>query len=635
MDTTIYYVSKLSETSADTVLAVGFASYLADVYRLIHGTDEDIYISDLGTCYAIELPRPLAFQGQIALSGITLVRPLTSERQLERLKKKGDSRTMSDGFDYDAAMEQNRVYRERVKQLPARLKTPDARLKHNAELEELIGPEPGDSTYLGHYQTINMMKIAGSFNDLVQRWADLTEEQMHLHLALLLDLFSDPDNEVDAAIVRWQKLAAEHHIKGNALVSSLQIVNPTTGKGANRARAGELTIGNQESFWLLELLKFRGFVEASAPLVVRESKDRKTYVLQPRKIELKTLQATMRTLRAVLWPTSVIKLDILASLRLAQIFVRQYSVFFERNLPLRRWMRRKVASIASGLEVSFYKDLGSAYATMNVSELHLPLWLPELTESTQTQLAEALLDEHVDLIQHISNAKGEEGAEEYELLRFYRDFLSGDDLTPFWQFTTAYSGYLMSAREKDRFMPQITIRGLESLLMNKQEHGIPLTEITSNAGFRRIASAIRDSTVTPQYHKAQKNGTVYEIRYGLGQELMRKVHHRDGFLCALSTFLIQYNAETTREEEKVARSIANKTGQSSHTLTKEDRAQHKLRWMVSTQDLDEISTLMDRSGSPELIGSLLVAYGYAFDNTRTTPREEGSHETNTPVKEEK
>src|SRR2546430_2989294 len=34
-------------------------------------------------------------------------------------------------------------------------------------------------TRLSHYQTINMMKIAGTFNELVQRWMDLTETQKH------------------------------------------------------------------------------------------------------------------------------------------------------------------------------------------------------------------------------------------------------------------------------------------------------------------------------------------------------------------------------------------------------------------------------------------------------------------------
>jgi hypothetical protein len=617
----IYYVSKSSDTSADTLLAVGFASYIGDIYREIHGTIDGIFIRDMGSCYVIQLPQPLGEIHRLNLSAITIISPFSTSKQREKLAQKGMNSEMIAGFDYDAEMEKSQIYRARMKELPRHLQTPEAIWKYAPELASFNLPEPAD-TRLSHYQAINMMKIASTFNELVQRWMDLTESQKQLHLALLLNLFSEPENDVAVAIAAWQKLAKEENIKGKALVSALQIINPTTGKGANRARAGELTIGNQDSFWLLELLKFRGFMDAAAPLVVKESKDRKTYVLQPKEIELDRLQATMHTLRKVLWPSTVIKLDILASLRLAQIFVDQYKSRFEQNATLQKFRRHKITSIAQGFEVTFYKDLGSAYATMNVSDLHLPEWLPSMENAEAVSDAEALLDEHVNVIQHIRNHKGEEGAEEYELLRFYRDFLSGNDLRPFWKFTTAYSGYLMSALVSNRYTPQLTTHGLEKLLMaSKQEYDLPLTEIISNQGFNRIAYAIRQSTVTAQYRWSQQNDRTYEVRYGLGQDLMRKAHHRDDFLCALSQFLLNYNAETAREEEKAARDIASKTGKSLYPLTSEERSKRKLRLPVATEHIDEIAKLIDRSGSPELIGSLLVAYGYARD-TFLSPRSE-------------
>lgn len=617
----MYYIAKSSDTSADTLLAVGFASYIGEIYREIYGTIDGIFIRDMGSCYVTKLPQPLGDVRKVNLHGITMISQFNTGKQREKLAQKGIDSEIFGGFDYDAEMEKSRIHRVRMKELPRHLQTPEAIWKYAPELASFNLPEPA-GTRLSHYQTINMMKIAGTFNELVQRWAGLTEPHKQLHLALLLNLFSEPENDVAAAIAAWQKLAKEENIKGKALVSALQIINPTTGKGANRARAGELTIGNQDSFWLLELLKFRGFMDAAAPLVVRESKDRKTYVLQPKEIELDRLQVTMRTLRKVLWPSTVVKLDILASLRLAQIFVDQYKALFEQNVTLKKWGRHKITSIAQGLEVTFYKDLGSAYATMNVSDLHLPEWLPPMESPEAVRDAEALLDEHVNVIQHIRNNKGEEGAEEYELLRFYRDFLSGDDLRPFWKFTTAYSGYLMSALVSNRYMPQLTTNGLEKLLMaSKQEYTIPLTEITSNQGFKRVAYAIRQSTVTAQYRWSQQNDRTYEVRYGLGQELMRKVHHRNDFLGALSEFLFKYNAETAREEEKAVRAIANETKKPQHPLTKEERYKRNLRLSVATEHIDEIAELIDRSGSPELIGSMLVAYGYARD-TFQSPRNE-------------
>src|SRR5205807_2663803 len=87
--------------------------------------------------------------------------------------------------------------------------------------------------------------------------------------------------------------------------------------------------------------------------------------------------------------------------------------------------------------------------------------------------AEALLNEHVRLIQGLRTSKGDEGSEEYELLRFYRDFLSGHDLRPLWKFTTAYSGYLIRQHEREkscaRQIRQLSYAGLEILNITRRQ----------------------------------------------------------------------------------------------------------------------------------------------------------------------
>jgi hypothetical protein len=87
--------------------------------------------------------------------------------------------------------------------------------------------------------------------------------------------------------------------------------------------------------------------------------------------------------------------------------------------------------------------------------------------------------------------------------------------------------------------------------------------------------------------------------------LMREVHYPDKFILAVSTFLQQYNAETAREEEKVA----NRLGRA---LTGQERRAHKLRGSVATSDIDQLIALIDAFGA-EAVCSLLVAYGYARD----------------------
>lgn len=599
MDIQPYYIDKTSDTSADTLLAVGFASLLSQVLRRLSKPSKGLTIEDVGPYHEVRLPTSVTDGDLQRLKPFSLLRLLVTATQN---KKQGKQ---LDGFYYEAEQEKSRIYYTKLKNLEAALRTPEARLNRSKYpiLEELGEPDP----QLGHYRAINQMKIAGSFNDLLQRWADLEELQRE-HIHLLLILFGSPDNDIAAAIAAWQKLAKEHDLRGNALVTALQLVNPTAGKGANRSKSSTLAEGNQDGFWLLELLKFVGFMDAAAPYVVQGSKDRKTYVLQPKIIELGTLQGMMRTFRAVCWSSTVVKLDIMAALRFAQTFVTLREQALRGEAEEDEFTdEAQLSSIAQGFEVLFFKDMGSAYATMNVACINLPQWLPKVRTVNDAEQNLALLQEHLQIIRQIRNSKGEEGSEEYELLRFYRDFLSGHDLRPFWKFTTAYSSYLISQREGEktpqRWIRQLSITGLENLLVMNNKGG-KLTEITTDPGFRRIAYAIRQSTVTAQYRRAQLKDRRYDVRYGLGQELMREATYRDKFIIALSKFLHEYEAETAREEEKVANELGRK-------LTLEDRRARGLRAQVDTDSIQAIADLIDRFNSSELIGSMLIAYGYA------------------------
>src|SRR5436853_7735739 len=119
-------------------------------------------------------------------------------------------------------------------------------------------------------------------------------------------------------------------------------------------------------------------MEGAAPLQVDSGDDRKTYVIQPREIKISALQSMMKTFRAVFWSTTAVKLDILASLRFAQVFVHHHKRRFEQQAHMETFMQPRLPSIAHGFDVAFYQWLGSAYATMNVATIGIPVWLPPL-----------------------------------------------------------------------------------------------------------------------------------------------------------------------------------------------------------------------------------------------------------------
>jgi hypothetical protein len=618
MNTQPYYIEKMSDTSADTLLAVGFASLLKEVLRQNGKSAKGIMIQNAGPYYQVESPTPITNDDLQNIEPFVIVKPLKTDKYIDKQAEQG---LKLDGFEYQQQQEISKSFYEKLRKWPPEYRTPEARM--NKAAYPLFADIPEPDSQLDRYQTIQQMKIASSFNELAQRWFFLEYLQRE-HIHILLELFSSPINDIDNAVVSCTKLAKEHGLKKDAYVTALQIINPITGKGANYAKASELTraIGNQDSFWLVELLKFVGFMYAAAPYVVKGSKDRKTYVLQPKTIDLNTLQRMMDKFRAVCWSSTAVKLDIMASLRFAQTFIQHRQQALQGEMEDDFFGEEQVYSIAQGFEVAFYKDMGSAYATMNVSSINLPYWLPRIKTLEEAEAAFAIVKEHLQIIQRLRNSKGEEGSEEFELLRFYRDFLSGRDLRPFWKFTTAYSSYLISQHEHEK-SPQRQIRpftttGLENIIeMNTTATKKKLTGITTNEGFRRIAYAIRQSTIMAQYRRTQSgdrsNEVRYEIRYGLGQELMREAHYPDKFIAALSRFLHQYNAETAREEEKLANKL-------KRALVPDDRRKNKMRGSVAYTDIDAIVQLIDDFGS-EQVCSLLVAYGYAREPFKGTTEE--------------
>ncbi|MCZ7668782.1 MAG: hypothetical protein M5U34_17070 [Chloroflexi bacterium] len=126
-----------------------------------------------------------------------------------------------------------------------------------------------------------------------------------------------------------------------------------------------------------------------------------------------------------------------------------------------------------------------------------------------------------------------------------------------------------------------------------------LSNILDSPGFINIAYAIRQSSVVAQYRKAQGDRR-YDVRYGLGRDLVRQSQYPDEFIAALSDFLHKYNAEN-------AQIMETRSG--------------PYRKSVQTGDIQDILALIDEYGS-DLIAKLLVAYGYA----RETRQQEDNQE---------
>jgi hypothetical protein len=237
-------------------------------------------------------------------------------------------------------------------------------------------------------------------------------------------------------------------------------------------------------------------------------------------------------------------------------------------------------NVVRGFYTAFYKDLGNAVATMNLSFIALPGWIT-VRSADDVEEAQKTITE----LEQLTWTLDETHSDAYTLLSHLRDFISGDDLDAFFTFTNAHAAYLIGRRERNQPARQLTTDFIRSVVVGTEEK---LSPILDSDGFKNIAYAIRQSTVTAQYRKKQHDRR-YDVRYGLGQELARKARYPGEFVTALTDFLHKYNAENAQVMET-------RSG--------------PYRRNVQTTDIEEIVALIDQYGAP-LIASLLIAYGYA------------------------
>ena len=403
-------------------------------------------------------------------------------------------------------------------------------------------------------------------------------------LGLILDLFSSPLNDVDQALRAWRDLKGKHDLdisRRKDTVTPLQVVNPSMGKGFNRLKTDRADLlQNPNSFWVLEYLKFWGMRMAALPRFVRGGGDRKTYVLRPKNLTLETLRKVYRPFNAVMWPNTAIKMDVLAALRYADVFLEQW---LAGQLDDVRYGQQPGDHV-SGLAVAFYKDMGNASTVLNLAEIGVPQWMV-IDSPDQAGAYRGLLEEQRRVVTSMDEGRGDQ----YALLRRYRDFLSGRILEPFFDFCAGYASLTMSRMERGRWAPRFTTHHLEVLIMSTDEK---LGPILDSDGFQNVAAAIRRSTVIPQYFKARGNKGPYDVRYGLGNELLRRAAYPEQFAQALSSFLHDYNRETAQIHERY------------------DGNPPVRRATVTTEDIQQVVELVDTYGS-QTVANLLVAFGYA------------------------
>ncbi len=606
----IYYMDKSTQTLADELAGYGLATLFSHIVKKIPAMQEsDIFLRDEGNCYAVVLSQPLQanwIEQQKFFSLVPYIQKAEKEAK-EDGKAKAKKVALPDELkkvEYEVERLKKEKWFEARKQLPKAALRPTARRDQYPELEAFYQQYEHEQPHpdLDIWATVNQMSAITTYNGMVLAWYE-TRICFPELLKIILQLTATPSNDVIGATQAWQKLAKQYKLTAKTMQTATQVYNPATGKGANRPKADALTIGGQDNFWLIEWLKVIGMTKAGLPRIVSKAKDRKTYVLIPKNINLGTNKKVFNTFRHQFWANSAVKMDIMASLHYTHIFLEQWRDGQLDEIDIEFGLQP--GDYVQGLAVAFYKDMGSAFALMNQSVINLPNWLKEVNSKDEVNLFLAMLDEHEKVIQGLKEERGQE----YELLRTYRDFLSSGDLQDFFEFTGSYSSYLTNKIEKQEYVSQFSVSNLEALMKDKKIQDMPLSPILATGGFKNVARAIRQSTVNAQWAKIH-NERLYDIRYGLGNELKRKANYSAELVQTLSDFMHSYNQENVQMAERY----------------KGDPPRHRAQ--ITTHDIAEVVALIDNYGA-KTVANLLVAFGYAKDSKENSSNE--TEPTNEPT----
>jgi hypothetical protein len=589
MDQSEFYVDKTSGTFADSLAAFGLASLVAEVLAAA-GEPSRVRIEDCGSYYLVACEPPVRQEWLDRYRAAPLIlAPIV--RTLKNAPTLPADLIPGAVVDYEQVRDARSLYWDAWNGLP-----PEARAAYRTGKDHaaLAGMPPEPHQHWDVFRALNPANLRG-YNGLMSHWWENRRLAPEM-IRIIFDMTTSSPNDIPSAQWVWKLLAKREDLPGSAEATAAQLYNPAQGKGQNRAKANSLRPDNVKEFWLLEWLKAAGFYDAAMTKVLKQSKDRKSYVIAPRRLALQQHAAIMRRFRPTMaFSETASRSDVLFALRYI-IALLEYSQAAEgRDLLAQLLGGMSARDLVAGFYVAFYKNLGNSTATMNLAFMNLPAWVRgDALEDVVGYLE--LLQEHERVIRSLD----ESHSDAYELLLRYRDFIGGNSLSAFFDFITGYAGFLIGQQERGKYAPQFSLVNLRRLLMSADPNLREILDPAKHPGFQNIATAIRKSTVLAQYWSKKLNDRRYDVRYGLNQELARKARYPAEFITALSEFMHKYNAENSQ--------------------VRYDRPGPQ-RKDITTSDIDDLVALVDAYGS-ELICNLLIAYGYARVESAPEPDEE-------------
>lgn len=629
MKNDIYYIPKTSNTYADTLAAYGFTAILNEVLNQMRGRIEHgLMIQDVGSHYIVaQATKPLtsaeiencSFFATAGESGFYITQNPRPPKDGNPPEPQPLPPSQAVIKNIDTIWDTVRIYSQHKKE------GWEKGFRKREELDTYLQDQmafPPDyywqtAVWLADYK----MQALSNYNRLVTKWSSCAD-YFPTTLEALLAMFATPYMEVESIAQIWAENTSKTLV-ADIYETNSQLLNPHRGKGQNSTKAnGFNDEKKKDTFWLFEHLKAVGIWLAAAPRVTATSRKkqgqgksektiRKTYVLNPQQLHFSDYQAIFEQFSNRLWnelekDKTTVKLDITSLLLYLDTLLTHSEVAQDENDGDPFASFNRVVNLVNGMHLVQYQLLSQhSYTVTHIGFLALPNWLERIESAEEVIAMQAVIREHINIIRSIDESK----SSGYNLLRLYRQFLTGQELAAFFAFIVGFSNYLMSeshtalSKGERPTVWQFSENCMEVLMSKVKKDYTP---ILANEGFINIARAIRSSTVDAQRYRyeAQFQHSVrkeYDVQYGLGQDIANKAHDADEFIATLGKFIGQYNTESARIRERVAR---------RNNGTIPEKEEKELRWPLSETDIAELLPLIAEYGS-EVICHLLIAIGYS------------------------
>ena len=566
-----FKVKKGTGTYSDTIEAFGLANLLNEIQIRTDLNRPKLWIEDKGLYYELTSRPEIQLEQIQKLSYFPLFRYVVRDA----------SETFNENyFDYpkqDALKKERRSQMQKAYQEYTGKEKAEQLRRRLTEINRIYSEEKFIDPHLDVYSQVATNNNFEVFKKLYNNFY-LNKSSFQILISYILDYYSD-----DQSI---QSLKDFQFF--NEKVTALQIYNPNAGKGQNRPKASGSGAKGIDSSWISETMKISGALTNMLCQLVKvgSSYDMKVVVPDFKKAEYNLQRMIVLSFKKNIKENTPLKVDILNLLILNKQLIEnteEYKGFKARN-------------IITGLHSTYQKDLGQNKAVVNISELQTPNFIEFDTEDEAKDWVE-FLDEQVNIIGSIK-----EFGDATQGLIAYRTFLTSSHFQSWAKFIFWYAEHIMSNFSRNKNPLPFKVTSLNKFFKNMNMNEFKISEIISNEGFQKVATAIRNSTVILQGAKSRGEKIDFEIRYGVAQELKNKSKTSTDLAGFVGEFIGTYNAETARKAE------INKA----------------YRKPVRDNELTSFYTLLDLHPSKsKVIGAMLASYGFALEKgSEISPNEE-------------